>query len=87
MADSYRLNLTLDDEHADKLRRHAAAAHLKEGTMARSLLSTVLDQLDESESPHPTIVAVLDGIPGALARAKLGRDQGRSGHTVPLADL
>jgi hypothetical protein len=85
MADAYRLNLTLDDAHAEKLRRRAAASHLKEGTLARSLLSTVLDQLDEvAPSPSPTVVELLDGIPGALERAERGRAQGRSGQATPL---
>lgn len=87
MGDVYRLNLTLDDDHAAKLRRRAAAAHLKEGTMARSLLSTVLDQLDDlDEQRTPTVVEMLDGIPGALQRAERGREQGRSGEATPLAD-
>lgn len=88
MPDAYRLNLTLDDERAAKLKRRARQAHLKEGTMARSLLSTVLDQLDELDEPQQpsTLVEILDGIPGALERAQRGREQGRSGDATPLTE-
>lgn len=89
MADSLRLNVSLDAEHAEKLRRRAANAHLKEGTLARSLLSTVLDQLDEADAAggaNVSIVELLDGIPGALERAQLGREQARTGAVTPLAD-
>ncbi|MBJ7470559.1 MAG: hypothetical protein JHD16_04625 [Solirubrobacteraceae bacterium] len=85
MADPVRLNVSLDAEHAEKLRRRAAQAHLKEGTLARSLLSTVLDQLDEADS-SATVVELLDGIPGALERAGLGRAQAKAGDAVPLSD-
>lgn len=87
MTDSYRLNLTLDDGRAAKLRRLADSTHLKDGTLARSLLSTVLDQLDTDPSTPDNVVEILDGIPGALERAQLGQQQGRDGLGHALSDL
>lgn len=79
-----RLNVTLDPEHAQKLAALAERAHVNEGTLARSLLSSALDEAD----PDPArITALLDGIPGALERAKLGREQAANGQAIPLDDL
>jgi len=79
-----RLNVTLDDQYAEKLSRLAERTHTQEGTLARSLLSHALDEAD----PDPRHVAdLLDGIPGAYERALLGRDQARAGTTTPLDDL
>ena len=79
-----RVNVTLDDEHAEKLRRLAARTHVNEGTIARSLLSTALDDAD----PDPRSVTVLlDGIPGAFERAELGVAQVRAGDGRPLDEL
>jgi hypothetical protein len=84
MADTYRLNVTLSGEHAAKLSRLAERTHVQEGTLARSLLSSALDDAD----PDPdNVLALLDGIPGALQRAKLGLEQGLAGDTIPLDDL
>jgi hypothetical protein len=79
-----RLNITLDAEHAGKLARLAARVHVNEGTLARSLLSSALDDADPDVD---TVVGVLDGIDGAWERAQLGRRQARSGDTVALEDL
>jgi len=79
-----RLNVTLDPEHAEKLRRMAKQAYTQEGTLARSLLSRAIDEADIDAE---TMVELLNGIPGALERAKLGREQGRRGETIPLEDL
>ena len=81
---SSRLNVTLDPEHAEKLRRMAEQAYTQEGTLARSLLSRAID---ESDFDARTMIELLNGIPGALERAKLGREQGRRGETIPLEDL
>jgi hypothetical protein len=84
MAGSYRLNVTLDDEHAAKLTRLAERAHVQEGTLARSLLSMALDEAD----PHARHVAeLLESIPGAYERAQAGLEQARTGRTRPLDDL
>ena len=40
-----RVNVTLDAEHALKLRQLAERTHTNEGTLARSLLSTALGKL------------------------------------------
>ncbi len=79
-----RLNVTLDSEHAEKLSRMAEQAYTQEGTLARSLLSRAIDEADIDAR---TMVELLNGIPGALERAKLGREQGRRGETIPLEDL
>ena len=81
---STRLNVTLDLEHAEKLRQMAKQAYTQEGTLARSLLSRAIDEADIEAG---TMVELLNGIPGALERAKLGREQGRRGETIPLEDL
>jgi hypothetical protein len=79
-----RLNVTLDAEYAAKLSRLAERTHVQEGTLARSLLSHALDEADV-DARHAA--ELLDGIPGAYERALLGREQARSGATVPLDDL
>jgi hypothetical protein len=79
-----RLNITLDDEQAEKLSRLAERMHVQPGTIARSLLSSALD---ESDADARNVVALLDGIPGAHERAQLGLKQARAGETVPLSEL
>jgi hypothetical protein len=81
---STRLNVTLDPEHAAKLSLLAQRTHVHEGTLARSLLSSALDDADPDAR---TITALLDGIPGAFEEAQLGLKQGREGKTVPLDEL
>lgn len=79
-----RLNITLDPEYAYKLSRLAKRVHVQEGTLARSLLSSALDEAD----PDPrNMTTLLDGIEGALDRARLGRRQAEAGETTPLEDL
>jgi len=79
-----RLNITLDAEHAAKLARLARRVHVHEGTLARSLLASAIEDAD----PDPgNVVALLDGIEGAHARAQLGRRQADAGDTIPLDDL
>lgn len=79
--ESVRLNVTLDAEHAAKLSLLAERTHVQEGTLARSLLSRAIDEADVS-ARH--VVDLLDGIPGALERARLGLEQARSGETIAL---
>jgi len=79
-----RVNVTLDDEHALKLRRLAERTHTNEGTIARSLLATALDEAD----PDPrNVTELLDGIDGAFERAQLGAAQARRGEAIPLEEL
>jgi hypothetical protein len=81
---SHRLNITLDDERAAKLTMLARRIHVQEGTLARSLLSSALDEAD----PDPRhLVALLDGLPGAFDRAELGRREALAGNTIPIDDL
>jgi enoyl reductase-like protein len=81
---SNRVNVTLDDVHAEKLRRLAERIHVNEGTVARSLLTSALDDAD----PDPrTVTELLDAIPGAFERAELGLAQVRAGQGKALTDL
>ena len=80
----YRLNVTLDPEHAARLARLAARAHVQEGTLARSLLSTAIDDADPDAR---NIVEILDGIPGAYEHARQSLDRARAGETIPLDEL
>jgi hypothetical protein len=79
-----RLNVTLGEVHAAKLRRLAEQTHVQEGTLARSLLAHALDETD-ADPRH--VADLLDRIPGAFERAQLGLAQARAGETVALDDL
>jgi hypothetical protein len=81
---SARLNVTLDGEYAEKLRLLAEHAHVKEGTLARSLLARAIDEADIDVR---SVVELLDGVEGAFDRARLGLRQAEAGKTVPLAEL
>ena len=79
-----RVNVLLDDEHAERLHRLAARTYVNPGTLARSLLSTALDQAD----PEPaTITALLDSIPGAWDQAEAGLADVKAGRVIPLDEL
>jgi len=81
---AHRVNVTLDAAYALKLQLLAERTHTNEGTLARSLLSSALDEAD----PDPRNIAdLLDGIPGALDRAQLGAAQARAGLGTPLDEL
>lgn len=81
---SQRLNITLDGERASKLARLARRVHVNEGTLARSLLASAIDDAD----PDPTnVVRLLDGIDGAYDRAALGRRQAADGDAIRLDEL
>lgn len=82
--DVERLNITLDDEQAEKLARLADRMHVQPGTIARSLLSSALDEADPDAR---NVAALLDAIPGALARAELGRRQANAGETISIDQL
>jgi hypothetical protein len=79
-----RLNITLDDEYAEKLAQLAERTHVQPGTIARSLLSTALD---EAGGDPRNVVELLEGISGAHERALLGRAQAEAGDTTPLDQL
>ena len=79
-----RFNVLLDDEHAVRLHRLAARTYINPGTLARSLLSTALDQAD----PDPaTITMLLDSLPSAWERAQEGLADIASGRVIPLDEL
>ncbi len=79
-----RLNVTLDEGAARKLAAMAERMHINEGTLARSLLTTAIDQ---SEPDPANLVALLDGIPGAWQDAQDGWREAQEGETIPLDDL
>jgi hypothetical protein len=79
-----RLNITLDREQAEKLTRLADRMHVQPGTVARSLLSSALDDADPDAR---NVVELLDGISGAYERAQLGLEQAKTGETVALDEL
>jgi predicted transcriptional regulator len=83
-APAKRINVTLDEEHAGKLSRLAERTHVQEGTLARSLLSTALDDADPDAV---RITEVLDAIPGAWERTQEGLAQAARGEGVPLDKL
>ena len=79
-----RINVTLEPDYARKLASLAERTHVQEGTLARSLLSSALDEADPDTS---RITEILDGIPGAWERAQESIEQARRGETVPLSEL
>jgi hypothetical protein len=81
---STRLNVTLDGAAAEKLSAMARRMHINEGTLARALLLTAID---EAEPDPANIVALLDGIDGAWADAEAGWQQAQAGQTVALDQL
>ena len=81
---SNRVNIVLDETRALKLRRLADRTNTNPGTIARSLLSTALDEAD----PDPRrITELLDGIDGAWEDAMAGRAEVRSGKGILTDDL
>jgi predicted transcriptional regulator len=81
---AHRLNITLDEEHAARLARLAERTHVQEGTLARSLLSTAIEEADPEAR---NVTALLDGIPGAYERAQTGLAQARAGEAIDLDQL
>lgn len=79
-----RLNVTLDPEYAERLSRMAERAHVADGTLARSLLSTAIDEVDPSAA---TITEILESIPGSLDGIEHAEAQVEEGRFTPLEDL
>lgn len=79
-----RINVTLDEERAGKLASLAERTHVQEGTLARSLLSTALDDADPDAA---RITEVLNAIPGAWERTQKGLAQAARGEGTPLDEL
>jgi hypothetical protein len=79
-----RYNIQLDEERSARLEALAARTHVQPGTLARSLLSTAIDEAD----PSPAMITdILNAIPGAYERHQHGRADAREGRTRPLEDL
>lgn len=79
-----RINVSLDEQHALRLRHLAERLHVQEGTVARSLLSQALDELD----PEPQRIAeLLERVPGADERIEAGLADLDAGRTIPLDQL
>lgn len=79
-----RVNVTLDEEHAQRLALLAARTHIQEGTLARSLLSSALDQIDLSSA---RATEILESIPGAWERTQEGLAQAARGEGKRLDEL
>lgn len=80
--ESVRINVTLPPELGEKLSRIAARMHLREGTIASSLLARAIEDADPDAD---AIVDLLDRIPGAWERIDAGVAEVRRGRTVPFA--
>lgn len=79
-----RVNVVLDEARALKLRRLAERTHTTPGTLARSLLSTALD---ESDRDPRNVTALLDAIDDAWDHATVGLAESRAGQGIGLEDL
>ena len=80
----YRLNVTLTKEHAEMLRRLAERMHVEEEALARSLLSSALEEADPDAR---SVAALLDGIDGSYERAWARLEDARAGRTRPLDEV
>lgn len=81
---SARVNIVLDETRAAKLRRLAERTHTNAGSLARSLLSSALDEAD----PDPrNVTDLLDRIDGAWEDALKGTAEADAGEGTPLEEL
>jgi predicted transcriptional regulator len=78
---SVRLNVTLAPDAGEKLARLAERTHVREGTIASSLLTQAIESADPDADQ---IVALLDCIPGAWDRIDAGIADARAGRTIPF---
>lgn len=81
---SRRLNVSLDEEHAEKLARLAGRARVADGTLARSLLSAAIDDADPDAR---SITEILEGVPGLPGRLKSAEAEMKAGKTIELEEL
>jgi hypothetical protein len=78
------VNIVLDEARAAKLRRLAERTHTNAGSLARSLLSSALDEAD----PDPrNVTDLLDRIDGAWEDALRGTAEADAGEGTPLEEL
>ncbi len=81
---SKRVNVTLDDESAERLSRLADRAHVSDGTLAKSLLTSALEGAD----PDPrTVTEILEGVPGLLERVQAAETEVDRGDYIELSEL
>jgi hypothetical protein len=79
-----RLNVSLDEQRAAKLARLAERAQIADGALARSLLSSAIDDAD----PDPKYITdVLGGIPGLSSRLERAEAEVESGAVTELRDV
>lgn len=81
---SRRLNVSLDEQHAEKLARLADRARVADGTLARSLLSAAIDDADPDAS---SITEILEGIPGLPERLAKAESEVGAGNVTELEEL
>lgn len=74
-----RLNVTLAPEQREKLSRIAARAHVRDGTLASSLLARAIEDADPDAD---SIAALLERIPGAWERVEAGVADALAGRTT-----
>ena len=79
-----RINVTLESAYAEKLAVLAERAHMREGMLARLLLSQAIDDAD---ADFGGIIELLSGIPGAFERAERGIAEIEAGQGISLGDL
>ena len=79
------LNVQLDDEHAAKFHAVAERFYVQPGTLARSLLSTALDQGESRCPPCQDRRLATPGAPEPTAREGLA--EARAGRFLPLDEL
>ena len=80
---SRRLTIEIEDDDGAHLDRLAQGQRTDAEAFARSLPTQLLRA---QRYDSRTATELLDGIPGAFEAAQLGREQGRRGETIPLAE-
>jgi len=76
----YRVNVTLDPEHAARLTRLAEHTHVQEGTLARSLLPAAIEEADLVRLSPAAAPATRFNCRFLLLSATLQRDGVRSSY-------
>ena len=79
-----RLNVSLDEQHAEKLARLADRARVADGTLARSLLSAAIDDADPDSQ---SITEILEGIPGLREQLAKAETEVEAGNATELEEL
>ena len=87
-----RLNVSLDDQHAEKLARLADRARVADGTLARSLLSVpavaaAAAAIDDADPDSRSITEILEGIAGLPERLAQAEAEVEAGNVTELEEL